>query len=451
MEEAVDEHLLHERPDEDLADLLAVHAGCVEPSDVVDLDSADELLGEDPPGAVLPVDDRDVDRRELREVLGEAVGVVRLVGVVELSEHTGGELADDPLEVELAEHLEPATADLRDLLDDTEVGLRDRHDVRALDLDGHERPVRERRPVDLRGGCRRERLVVDGAEDLVGILSELGDEHLARPLPGNRAHVALELRELRAPVLGQRVPATRDDLTELHVGWAQLLEHRPHLAGGGHPGDRVLLGEEDALAPGTNDRERRALERDVDAVPVQRVVHLLEAEVLDEGAPSRRRQTVEQAPDPAADLRLSGRTGGADHGAEDDPNDAEYRCDQEQPQECGVGHRDVERREARGNPEDDCDDDDLEQPERPEEQSPGEDHDGRPEDRVEDGDEDPRREESEDPVVRRLDRHDRHCGPGAAERERLGDTDQGEDEQRQEQRGGVDRHLQDEPAHAFPA
>ena len=135
-------------------------------------------------GAVLPVDDRDVDRRELREVLGEAVGVVRLVGVVELSEHTGGELADDPLEVELAEHLEPATADLRDLLDDTEVGLRDRHDVRALDLDGHERPVRERRPVDLRGGCRRERLVVDGAEDLVGILSELGDEHLARLLPG---------------------------------------------------------------------------------------------------------------------------------------------------------------------------------------------------------------------------------------------------------------------------
>ena len=102
-----------------------------------------------------------MDLREAGHPVGEAAGVVGLVAVVELLEDARRELGDDACEADLARDRQPPLRDLGELLDDAEVRLGLGRDPRSLDLDRDERPVVQRRPVDLGRGRGGERLVLE--------------------------------------------------------------------------------------------------------------------------------------------------------------------------------------------------------------------------------------------------------------------------------------------------
>ncbi len=157
MEEAVDQDLLDDRPDEDGPEFGRVEAGRPELVRLRDLDAVDELHGDDALAGQLVEDQRDVDLREALHPVGEAASVVGLVPIVEFLEDALRELRDDALEPDLAGDREPPFGDFGQLLDDPEVGLRLGQDPWPLDLDGDERPVMESGLMDLGGGGRGER------------------------------------------------------------------------------------------------------------------------------------------------------------------------------------------------------------------------------------------------------------------------------------------------------
>ena len=179
VEEAVHQHLLDHRADEHRAERRRIEACLAQLIRLRDLDPVDELHGDDPLSGQVVVDGRDVDLGEAGHAVREAPRMVSLVPVVELLEDACRELVDDAAEPDLAGHRDAAFGDRRQLLHDAEVGLRLGLDPGPLDLDCHERPVMQRRLVDLRGGRGREGHRVERREQLFGRGAELlsDDDH----------------------------------------------------------------------------------------------------------------------------------------------------------------------------------------------------------------------------------------------------------------------------------
>ena len=301
VEEAVDQDLLDDRPDEHGAELGGVEAGGAELVGLRDLDAVDELHGDDALAGQLVPDERDVDLGEALHPVGEAPGVVRLVAVVELLEDALGELGDDRAQAHLARDREPLLGDAGHLLHDPEVGLRLGQDPRSLDLDGDERPVVEPAPGGpapsmrpRRAPGRRSAYRASGGEPEL-----LGDDR-DHVLVAERRGLALELGQLGDPLGRQDVAPAGHHLADLHVGRPELLEHRPDPRRAARVHEVVCLAEDTPGEPAPDRPDRRVRERDVETGRVDRVVDLLEAEVLDDRVATRGRQAFEEAPDPAA-------------------------------------------------------------------------------------------------------------------------------------------------------
>ena len=117
---------------------------------------------------------------------------------------------------------------LRDEAQDAHVGGDAALDVRALDLDDHVAPVEEARGVHLRDRGRRERLGVELGEELVGARAQLDGERALDVGVGERLDAIERLLELAAVGLGEEALRRGDDLAELEVGRAEILEGAAH-------------------------------------------------------------------------------------------------------------------------------------------------------------------------------------------------------------------------------
>ncbi len=231
--------------------------------------------------------------RERLHVLGEPESVVGLPPVVELLEDARRELLEHADDVHRPHRLRPPRGYARRVQQDAEVGADLGRDLRALDLDRHQSAVVHRGTVDLGGGGRRERFWFECGVELLGRRTQLLDDALAHLIGWERRDGILQLGELRRHVDGEHGRLTRHDLTDLHVGGPKFLEHEAEL----HRGARPLPAPGQAPDPGLH---RMPKATDVGGppqdrvvpVPEERVVHLLQAQVLVElvhrGAPHGR-------------------------------------------------------------------------------------------------------------------------------------------------------------------
>ena len=281
-------------------ELGRVQAGRGDLVGVRDLDALDVLHGQDPRGRQLVDDVGHVDARELGHAVGDALGLVGLVAVVELAQHPGGELADDVRGPDLAGQREARLGHRRELLDDPQVGLGLGQDLRALDLDRDLPAVEGRGPVDLGGRGGGERLGLDRGEEGLRVAAELGQQDRPGLVPRERPGLALELGQLVGPLGRQQVAPAGQHLADLHVRRPEVLEQAAHPLRGRGLGGRRWLAEQVRLRPRPDAPDGRVGQGHVQARRVDRLVDLLEAQVLDEGVAPGRGQRLEEGPDRAA-------------------------------------------------------------------------------------------------------------------------------------------------------
>ena len=106
-------------------------------------------------------------------------------------------------------------------------------DAGPKNLEDHCIAVGERRSMGLghRGG--RERLGIDGLEEIVEATRVGRAEQSLDVLEGDSGTVRLELGELVRPLVGDDVPSGRQDLAELDERRSQVLHHPPEAGGDG--------------------------------------------------------------------------------------------------------------------------------------------------------------------------------------------------------------------------
>ena len=194
--------------------------------------------------------------------------------------------------------------DRRELRDHAEVRLGLGDDLRPLDLDRDDAVPSwsvARWTWAVEAAANGSGSIV--ANSSSGGLAELVLDDGARLLPRERRGVALELGQLGDDVGRQHVAAARDHLADLDVRRAELLEQDPEPLAARAPSRSVLLAQDPRREPAPERRDRRPGERRVERHRVDRVVDLLEAQVLDDQVAARRGQRLEQPPHRAGALR----------------------------------------------------------------------------------------------------------------------------------------------------
>ncbi len=169
------------------------------------------------------VDPGDDDLRP-REVGGEAAGVLRLGGVVELAPDNDLELGHEAAYVYEQPAPEPPVEQGGEVPHELEVSPNPAGRLGPLHLDGDGLPATQHGPVDLpdAGGAERHR--VERGEHLIDGSPELSLDYLlgdpSRHWPGR----ILELLELGEDAFRQYVRARREYLPELDEGWPEVVE-----------------------------------------------------------------------------------------------------------------------------------------------------------------------------------------------------------------------------------
>ena len=163
------------REQQRLDQLGAVEAGLADGGDVVDADAADALHRQHPLAGEVPVHLRHPDvlaQRRGVQVRHPRVHRLRLQPEVELLGEVVGEVGDDVLRGQPAAQLGQLD-DLREALEDLQIGGDPAADARPLDLDDDLLAAVQGGVVHLRDRRRRERLLVEGLEQLGGLVAEL--------------------------------------------------------------------------------------------------------------------------------------------------------------------------------------------------------------------------------------------------------------------------------------
>ena len=187
-----------------------------------------------------------MDERVAAEDPGHRALVGGLELVVELLVDAQADLLGDLLDVEAGRHPREQAHDQPEVL---HVGADRVGDARVLDLDGHRAAVVEGRAIDLPDRCGGDRLVVEGREQLVEGVLELGLDDPAHLLEGDRRSGVAKRGELALELVAvglghQAHVEERHDLAELHRRALHRPEHGDDLLGGLHlaAGQRGLAG-----------------------------------------------------------------------------------------------------------------------------------------------------------------------------------------------------------------
>jgi len=226
VEQAVPQAALEDTEQQGFHQLGAVEAGLSDRGCVVDADALDAFHRQHPLGRQVPVHLRHPD------VLAERRGVhmrhprvhrLRFEPEVELFGQVVGEVGDDVLggqpPAELGE-----LDELRPALEDLQVGRDAPTDARPLDLDHDLFAAVQGRVVHLRDRGRCERLLLEGLEELGGVVAEFLLEQLVDfVLVGGRDRIE-QAAKLAAHLFAERARAGRDDLAELDVGGPEVGE-----------------------------------------------------------------------------------------------------------------------------------------------------------------------------------------------------------------------------------
>ncbi len=198
----------------------------------LDLAPVDPLQHEDPFADMRADHLRDHELLVVGDQPRDELRVARLLGEVELSPQVHLELVGQRLGLQQPRPLRATLEHPRGRPEEVEVESDLLRDARAADLHDHLPPGREQSRVDLRDRRGGERLRVEACEDPVPEV--LPD----RPLDlreRNRRHLVDEPSELLDVHVREEVGTRREELSQLDVGRAELLQRRPELA-------RALLG-----------------------------------------------------------------------------------------------------------------------------------------------------------------------------------------------------------------
>jgi hypothetical protein len=200
--------------------------------DVVDAHAEEALHGDDAAGGEL-VDDAWGAHVVVAELFHDAIELVhvrRFAREVELLADGVVEVLDDADGVGQL-HRRDQRDDLRHEAEDADVGGGAALDVRALDLDHDAAAVVQARGVDLGDRRRRQRLRVELGVELVGARAQLDGERALDVGVGEGLDAIERLLELLAVGLGEEAVRRGDELAELQVGGAELLEGEAHQLG----------------------------------------------------------------------------------------------------------------------------------------------------------------------------------------------------------------------------
>ncbi|MBI5105850.1 MAG: response regulator, partial [Solirubrobacterales bacterium] len=231
VEEPILEHHLGDDPRRTLGQRMAVDPGSVQRVQVGDVEPPDPLERQHPRRRGVPVNARDVHVGIAREVRSEALGVAPFAEVVDLRPEGVRELLGDTDDVVARRSAPPPVRASREVEQDLEVAVDLLHDARPPDLDDDLGPVLQHRRMGLADRCGRQRLGVEGGEDLGGRATELASDDGLDVLPRYGGRRVLQPRQLRLVLRRQQVGPCGEDLAELDERRTQLLEREPHVLG----------------------------------------------------------------------------------------------------------------------------------------------------------------------------------------------------------------------------
>ena len=274
VEQTVPQAALECREQQRLDQLGAVEPLFADGGDVVDAHAVHALHGEHPLAGEVPVHLGDFDVLAERRAVQAADPVLhglRLEAEVELLGEVVGEVGDDVLRGQSAAELGELD-DLREALQDLQVGGDPAADARALDLHDDVLAAVQGREVDLGDRRRGERFLVEVLEQLGGVVAELLLEQPVYGLGVGGRYGVEQGAELTGQRFAECAGAGRDDLAEFDVGGTQVGEglrdllddlHLPGASGGqlgddagGGPGELPTRGAD----AGRLDRERNPIQ-----------------------------------------------------------------------------------------------------------------------------------------------------------------------------------------------
>ena len=163
------------------------------------------------------------------EVAVAELRVAALEAVVELLPDRARELVYELARVDEVERPDPLAGETRRLVEERDVGLDLPRGARALHLDGDAPSVRERGLVhlaDRRGGDRHR---VELGEQALERVPELAFDDAPDVLERDRTDVILQRAQLDDDVGRNDVGTGREELSELHEGRPELVEHFPQM------------------------------------------------------------------------------------------------------------------------------------------------------------------------------------------------------------------------------
>ena len=199
------------------------------------------------------------------ELDAAALHRAQLDGQIQLAPQAAVELPGDGHRRVGHQEGEAPLGQLREVLEDVEVGLHDLLDPRPSDLEGHFPAVGQGGEVDLRDRRRGDRLRVDRGEDLQRRPAVfLGQDRLGLGI-GEGPDVVSEAGQLGGVRLRQEVGAGAEHLAELHEGRPEVLADHPQPL-------RPVVRRRRLLPP-----PRRPFDRPHEPVQMQRRDHVAES------------------------------------------------------------------------------------------------------------------------------------------------------------------------------
>ena len=148
---------------------------------------------------------------------------LRLQAEVQLLGEVVGEVGDDVLRGQPAAQLGQLHG-LREALEDLQVGSDPAADARPLDLDDDVLAGLQGGVVHLGDGCRRERLLFEGGEQLRRVGAQFGGEQFVYFCCVCRRDAVEQAAEFTRQLFAERAGAGGDDLAEFDVGRAKVGE-----------------------------------------------------------------------------------------------------------------------------------------------------------------------------------------------------------------------------------
>ena len=165
------------------------------------------------------MDGRHPDRVVAGDIGGGAARVLGLEPEVQLLAHGAAELGGDRDEIDRRDQVAQRGGDERE---QRQVGFHLDLDARHLHLHRHARAVRQHRAVHLGQGAGRDRLRLEGGEQLLERRAQLGSHALGDAVERYRRHGVLQAGERLDVGRRQEIAAGRRELAQLEHRAAQL-------------------------------------------------------------------------------------------------------------------------------------------------------------------------------------------------------------------------------------